>query len=180
MASGMVFKRYGKALFELCGGTKSEEVGTQLGAFASAMEQTPELREAMASPSIQPEQRRAAVDGVLTLLKVKGVARNFVLYLLERNRINALSGILGEFERRVDEAHGRVRAEIRSATPMDAATTQRVEAALKSATGAKEVILETHVDASLIGGTVTRVGNKVLDNSIRHQIDSIRDHLLVR
>ena len=72
------------------------------------------------------------------------------------------------------------RAEGGSATALDAAAIKRIEAALKSATGANEVILQSHVDETLIGGTVTRVGNKVLDNSIRHQIESIRDHLLVR
>ncbi len=180
MASGMVFKRYGKALFELCEGQKPEDVGSQLTAFADAMEKTSELREAIDSPSVDPAQRRAAIEGVLTLLKVDGIARTFVLYLLEPSRIHSLRGILGEFERRVDEANGRVRADVCSATPLDAGAIKRIEAALKSATGANEVILQSHVDESLIGGTVTRVGNKVLDNSIRHQIDSIRDHLLVR
>ena len=180
MASGMVFKRYGKALFELCEGKKPEDVGAQLSGFATAMEEATELREAIDSPSVAPEQRRAAIDAVLKLLKIDGVASTFVLYLLERGRIHSLRGILGEFERRVDEAHGRVRAEVCSATALDAAAIKRIEAALKSATGANEVILQSHVDETLIGGTVTRVGNKVLDNSIRHQIESIRDHLLVR
>jgi F-type H+-transporting ATPase subunit delta len=176
----MVFRRYGKALFELCDEQNVEEIGAQLGAFASAMEKTPELKEAIDSPSVQPEQRRAAIEAVLKLLKIQDLARTFVLYLLDRGRMHSLSGILGEFEQRVDAAHGRIRAEVRSATPLDTATIQRMEAALKSATGANEVILQSHVDDSLIGGTVTRVGNKVLDNSIRHQIESIRDHLLVR
>jgi F-type H+-transporting ATPase subunit delta len=70
-----------------------------------------------------------------------------------------------------------VRAHVTSAQPLGAAELERVRQSLAKRTG-KQVILEASVDPALIGGLVARVGDLVLDGSVRTQLGTLRDKLL--
>ena len=76
-----------------------------------------------------------------------------------------------------DEKAGRVRAQVTSAQPLSPAEINRVRDSLARRTG-KHVVLEAAVDPTLIGGIVARVGDLVLDGSIRTQLGSLREKLL--
>ncbi|HLT35576.1 MAG TPA: F0F1 ATP synthase subunit delta, partial [Enhygromyxa sp.] len=78
-----------------------------------------------------------------------------------------------------DEAAGRIRATVKSATALDPAAQTRIKSALESATG-KQVLLETAVDPELIGGLVAHVGSFTLDRSVRTSLDKLRSSLHAR
>ena len=77
----------------------------------------------------------------------------------------------------MDEQDKRLRAEVRSAVPLEAADLTRIQASLERITG-KTVSLDTRVAPELLGGVQVQIGNQVLDASIRSQLDSIKDRLL--
>jgi F-type H+-transporting ATPase subunit delta len=103
--------------------------------------------------------------------------QRFVLLLLERRRIVLLPSIARAYRDMADAHLGRVRAQITSAEPLAAAALDRVRRSLEQRTG-KQVIVETAVDPDLIGGLVARVGDLVLDGSVRTQLSDLRAKLL--
>jgi F-type H+-transporting ATPase subunit delta len=103
--------------------------------------------------------------------------QRFVLLLLERRRISALPAIARAYLELADAHTGRVRALVTSAQPLSPAEADRVRRSLEQRTG-KKVIMETAVDPALIGGVVARVGDLVLDGSVRTQIAALKQRLL--
>ena len=179
MVPGGLTKRYSKALFDLC--TNSEERTTALTglqAFREAYEGSAELREVVRNPAFAEEEKKATVGDVLAALKLPKSVVNFIMFLLERDRLDCVAGICSDFEGRLNQDMGRVQVEITSAVELSAADRERAVKALQKLTGSKEVIVECKVDPRVLGGVITRIGNTVFDSSIRSQIDNMREHLL--
>jgi F-type H+-transporting ATPase subunit delta len=103
--------------------------------------------------------------------------QRFVLLLLDRRRITALPAIARAYRELEDQHIGRVRAQVVSAQALAAGDLDRVRQSLEKRTG-KKVLIEASVDAALIGGVVARVGDLVLDGSVRTQLASLREKLL--
>ncbi len=102
--------------------------------------------------------------------------RNFFIYLIEQRRLVAFDAIHDEFNLLADEAAGRVRAEVRSASPLRDEQRERLVDALARRTG-KEIDLTVHVDPSLIGGAIATVGGLVFDGSLRTQLSQLHSTL---
>jgi F-type H+-transporting ATPase subunit delta len=97
--------------------------------------------------------------------------------LLDRRRIVLLPAIARAYRDLTDAHVGRVRAEVTSAQELTPATLDRVRRSLEQRTG-KKVIIKSAVDPDLIGGVVARVGDLVLDGSVRTQLEDLRTRLL--
>ena len=117
------------------------------------------------------------LEEIARRLAVSRVLRNFLLLLLERGRIAALPGIVREFRALADQQAGRIRVQVTCARPLDPGVELRLKSALEKRSG-KQVVLEKHEDASLIGGIVTQVGDLVYDGSVRTQLATLRHELL--
>jgi F-type H+-transporting ATPase subunit delta len=176
--SGSVARRYARALFSI-GVDRGdfEQLGEQLAAMSSLWTQAPELRQALENPVFKMSEKRALLERLLPRLAPSREVQKFVLLLLERGRIPALPGIARAYIELADAHTGRVRALVTSAAPLGPAETDRVRRSLEQRTG-KKVILETVVDAALIGGLVARVGDLVLDGSVSTQLATLRQRLL--
>jgi len=103
--------------------------------------------------------------------------QRFVLLLLDRSRIVLLPAIARAYQAMADDHVGRVRAQVTSAEPLTQVALDRVRRSLEQRTG-KKVVMETAVDPELIGGLVARVGDLVLDGSVRTQLADLRTKLL--
>jgi F-type H+-transporting ATPase subunit delta len=103
--------------------------------------------------------------------------QRFVLLLLDRRRIVLLPAIARAYRDLTDAHVGRVRAEVISAEALTPATVDRVRRSLEQRTG-KKVIINSKVDPGLIGGVVARVGDLVLDGSVRTQLEDLRARLV--
>lgn len=178
MIANKLTKRYTRALFELATAEKVQErVGRDLAALRGAIEKSEELAQALASPSVSLDAKKGVVDALLKKVLRHQLSHNFAMVLVDKGRIQALPEISRAYDDALDRAMGRVHAEIRSATELPATDVDRIKNLLKTALGASEVVVHTEVDPSLIGGVVTRVGNVVVDGSIRHRIDVMREQL---
>jgi F-type H+-transporting ATPase subunit delta len=96
--------------------------------------------------------------------------------LLDRGRIDAARAINQIYEQLLDEEHGIKRAEVVAATGLDEEAVSSLKGTLKKLVG-QEVQLEVKEDPSLIGGVVARVGDLVLDGSVKSQLESLKDSL---
>jgi F-type H+-transporting ATPase subunit delta len=100
----------------------------------------------------------------------------FLMLLFEKGRIPFLVSINDFFQKLADELKGVARASLVSATELSAETIEKIRAALSKRTG-KEVILEVEQDSGLIGGIVTKIGDLVLDGSIKTQLLNMKESL---
>ena len=177
--SSSVARRYADALVELASEKKVlDTVVSDLGTFGSVLTSSSELESALSNPGFSPEERQSALGVVLEQSKADRITRNFLFLLIDNGRMAAFSDIHRAFEERVDEHLGRVRATVTSATPLESGMLGEIENQVKHLTGKDTVVLTAEVDPALIGGIVTRVGDLVLDGSIRTQLSTIRNQLL--
>jgi F-type H+-transporting ATPase subunit delta len=102
--------------------------------------------------------------------------RNFVLLLTRRRRIRLLPRIYEEFGQLANEYRGIVVAEVTSAVPLDDADKAVIIRQLSELTG-RRAILRTQVDPSILGGLIVRIGDKLIDGSLRTRLERLRETL---
>jgi len=149
----------------------------EVGRFAAAVEQVPELEEYLVGPLVPSERKREVAVAVLESQGASERCRRFVLLLLERHRVVLVPLIAEEFSAVVRDRLGIVDAEVTSAMPMDDAMQERTRAALMQLTG-KEVRASFNVDPSLVGGLRARIGSTIYDGSVRGRLDRLREHIV--
>lgn len=178
MAAGSVSRRYARALFSMGVDRGTfEQLGKELEAFSDLWSGSAELRQAMENPVFKVSEKRAVLQNILPRVAPTSEVQKFILLLLERRRLQGVAAISRAYRELADAHTGRVRAHVTSAQPLAAAELERVRQSLAKRTG-KQVILESSVDPALIGGLVARVGDLVLDGSVRTQLGTLRDKLL--
>lgn len=166
---------YARALFAVASEHgKLDVVREQLGRFAAALDENRDLAVFFFSPYFSPEEKkdglRRAVDGAdPTIL-------NFLETLLERHRMPAIFRIRAEFDRLWDEENQLLPVEVTSAVELDEATVRSIGERIGEQTG-QRVQLTSTVDPSILGGIVLRVGNSILDASIKNRLDQLRKHV---
>jgi F-type H+-transporting ATPase subunit delta len=175
---GSVARRYARALFGIgVDAGKFEALGREIDDFTALLEGSDELRHALENPVFAPAEKRKVLENLLPRVAPTPEVQRFVLLLLERRRIVLLPAIARAYRDMTDAHLGRVRAKVTSAEPLAGPALDRVRHALEQRTG-KQVIVETAVDPELIGGVVARVGDLVLDGSVRTQLEDLRSKLL--
>ena len=163
---------YSRSLFEVAKEhDKLDLIKEQLGQFADALEQNRELAIFFFSPYFSTEEkenglRRAIVDADPTLV-------NFLELLIEKHRMPVIFRVRRQFDVLYDREHKQLPVEVTSAVDLDANVVQALEQRIREQTG-QNVQLESTVDPDILGGIVLRVGNSILDASIRHRLEQLR------
>jgi F-type H+-transporting ATPase subunit delta len=134
----------------------------------------PSARTVFASPAVPSGQKVAAIDRLLP--NAPPLARNFLRILATRDRLDQVPGIAQALAERVNQQRGIVTAEVTTAIPLDAELERVVAQRLASYLHREpdKIMLRTHVDPSLIGGVVARVGDQVIDDSVRGRLERLR------
>ena len=175
---GSVSRRYARALFQIGVDQGTfERLGDELGELAAVYRSSGELRQTLENPVFRPADKRAILEKILPRVTPTPEVQRFVLLLLDRGRITALPAIARAYQELSDQHTGRVRAQVTSAQALAPGDLERVRRSLEKRTG-KKVLIETAVDPALIGGVVARVGDLVLDGSVRTKLATLRDKLL--
>jgi F-type H+-transporting ATPase subunit delta len=170
-------RRYAKALFSLALERREvEAVGRDLETVMGAV-RTAELRTHLTNPWIPGAGKRAAMVEVASRLGASKLVRDFVGLLATRGRLDHLEEIARAYRDLVDEAQGRVHAEVRTAVPLTESERRGLADRLARSLGGKQVILDEVLDPGLLGGFVAQVGSSVLDGSLDGQLARIRERL---
>jgi F-type H+-transporting ATPase subunit delta len=167
---------YAEAIFTIANAEGNlDSVEAEMYAVARAIEASPELTDALADPRL-PNERKEAVLADLLEGKASGLTSSFVQFVARLGRARDIPAVADAFVARSAESRNRAVAEVRAAVPLDAETLRRLEEALGRATG-KTVEVKLVVDPSVVGGVVATVGDTVIDGSIRHRLESLRQTL---
>jgi F-type H+-transporting ATPase subunit delta len=173
-----VARRYAKAVFSLAQEQNAiDQITSEVRQVGDVVNGSPDLRAALSNPTVAPPVRKAIMTEILSRMGVSGTVRNAVLLITDHGRAASLPHIADALAQLADERAGRLRAEVTSAAALTEAQYQRVAAALERITGRK-ISLARNVDPTLIGGVVTRIGDKVYDGSVKSRIAELRASLL--
>ena len=167
---------YAGALFEVARaeGTLGE-VEDELFRFSQTLAGSDELRDALTDARIPAARRQQIVEDLLGG-RASAVTTSLVSMVVGTGRTRDLPAIIRQLvERSAAEANKAV-AEVRSAVDLTKDQRQRLVEALNAATG-KQVALKVIVDPSVMGGIVAQVGDTVIDGSVRHRLEQLKQAL---
>ncbi len=163
---------YGDALFEVAKEAgKLDEVRDELGQFADALDSDRELQIFFFSPYFSSQEKREGIAKTVSGGTEELV--NFLELLAEKHRMPAISHIRRRFDERWAEENRRLDVRLTSAVELDSDVVEHVGAEVERQTD-RRIDLETDVDPEILGGLVLRVGNMVLDASIRNKLERLR------
>jgi F-type H+-transporting ATPase subunit delta len=166
---------YGRSLFQVAREQgKLDELREQLGQFADALDQHRELAVFFFSPYFSSQEKRDALDTLLD--GADAIFLNFLALLIENHRMPVIFRIRQEYERLWDEENKMLPVQITSAIALDDATTESLGKTIGERAGRK-VALASRVDPDILGGIIIRVGNSILDASIRNRLEQLRRHV---
>jgi len=172
-----IARRYAKALLLIGkedGQTETyrEELATVAGLFSSEKE----LEQAIYNPLYPVEQRQKVLKKIIAKIKLSQVMSSFLNLLFTKRRIIYLNNINEFYQKLADQFKGVERASLLSAIELSSETVDKIRKSLEKMTG-KEIVLKKELDPSLIGGVITKIGDLVLDGSIKTQLLNMRESL---
>jgi ATP synthase F1 delta subunit len=163
---------YARALFEVAKERDIlDEIHDDLGAFTKALDENRELAVFFFSPYFSSEEKKNGLARAVT--GADPIFMNFLETLLERHRMPVIFRMRARFEQLWDEEKKLLPVEITSSVQLDKAIVQSIGERIGEQTGQK-VELSSKVDPEILGGLVVRVGNFVLDASIRNRLNQLR------
>jgi F-type H+-transporting ATPase subunit delta len=171
-----IARNYAETLFQL--GEQSgnvERYAELMDAVAAAVEQTPRVQAMLMSPRVPKSEKARLLGGAL-----KDTPREFVLFLqalVKRGRQQLLRAIATEYLTLLDRKLDRIRAGVTLARTPDEKLKRAIQEDLSRQLG-KQVIPAFTVDPEILGGTIVRVGERVLDGSLRRRMTKLRRQLL--
>jgi F-type H+-transporting ATPase subunit delta len=152
-----------------------DDVEDELFRFARIVEGNDELRMALASPGLSAERRAAIVDELLEG-RAHTLTRAIASFVVGAGRGHDLPAIILRFTELAAETRQHELAEVRSATPLDDAQLARLADVLSRATG-KRVEVKVVVDPAVMGGLVATIGDTVIDGTVRHRLEKLKEQM---
>ena len=177
--SNAAARKYARALFAL-----SEERGDKelngnaeaLGGLVDALNSSSALAGVMASPLFSVEEKRGVVLKLLEKVGAGADLRNFCLLLADKGRLPSLRDIAAAYASMLDKKAGTLRGRMTTAVPLPADKQSGIKAHLEKISG-KRIILDFNVDQDILGGLILKVEDRVLDGSLKAQINILKDQI---
>lgn len=172
----LVSTTYAQALFEVALELDNlDQIRDELGFINETFKTHPEFYEVFRTPKINKEERKDIITNVFGD-KVSKEVMNFMKILIDKRRGTAVSGIYSEYVTMVDEKKGVVKAVVESAIELTSEEQIALTEKLAKVTQ-REVRLTCVVKPEVIGGLIVRIGDKVIDGSVKSRLDIMKDNL---
>ncbi len=166
---------YATALFEVARAEGAlPVVEEELFKLSDVLAQSDELRSTLTDPSIPSEKRQEIVQSLLTMGKATPITTGLVSFVVGAGHARELPAIINSLVERAASSRQHSVAEVRSAVPLDEDQRKRLAKALSKNLG-KDVEVKVHVDPSVLGGISARVGDVVIDGTVRHRLDQLKE-----
>lgn len=177
MRHTILARRYAKALFSLGKEQgKTSDYSEMLAAIASLYDGESGVGDALNNPLYPLDVRQKVMAKIAESVQADAIMTSFLNLLIEKKRADILPDIAIELQMMVDKDQNISHGSIISAIELDQTLLGKIQATLEKLTGNK-VILETQVDPSIIGGIIAKVGDLVLDGSIKTQLNGLKESI---
>jgi F-type H+-transporting ATPase subunit delta len=178
MSIETVARRYATALADVVVKSgETETVKTELKAWEELIAANNDLQRAFTNPAIAHLSKERLLETLIAKTDPSRTTSNFLRILLRNSRIAEIREINDKFAAVLDERAGIVGAEITSARDLTDSERSELSSSIAQLTG-KAVKLKFIVDENIIGGVVTRVGSTVYDNSVKTQLENLKQQLV--
>jgi F-type H+-transporting ATPase subunit delta len=177
MTGSIAARRYAQALFSLqkkSGLAALDQCAGDLGALAAVAEGSFELSHLFRNPGFSPREKEAVLGQLAEKLSISPVVIQFCRLLTEKGRLEALSAIARCFGSLLDAEKGVKRGEFITAVPLDEKKQADILAALEKKSGSR-LSLEFKVNPAVLGGMLVKIGDNVLDASLKAQLSLLKD-----
>ncbi len=175
MSKAGVARRYAEAVFEI---SVEQQALDRWRADISVIAEyfgSHQLKFVLGEPNIRFERKEQIVRDLLSA-KVQPEALSFALVLTERSLVGLTPRIKEAFESLYNDYKGQIPATVTTAVSLDDATRQRIVSDLQKQTG-KRILLDERVDPSILGGAIVRVGDTLMDGSVKRRLAVLRDQI---
>ncbi len=170
-------RKYGKALLSIGKEDgKYREYAKELEEMERLLDREEDAKVVLTSPRYSRDVQKKVLDSIVKKLRFSDVIKNFLSLLVEKRRLRFLPEINLIYRKLLDEFLNIERAKVISAIPLPEESIGKIRETLEKMTG-KSIIVEVEEDAAIIGGIVAKVGDLVLDGSVRTQLMSLKDTL---
>jgi F-type H+-transporting ATPase subunit delta len=172
--------RYASAFLEVVTAAKLDTgaIAGQLNDFLATWTESAELRAFFVNPVIPAAQKVEILDKLNAKLGLKKELRNLLAVLIDNGRIDAVGEVAAAYERMLQERLGICQAEVVTARALSAEEREALLAGVGKLAGGR-VEANFKQDASILGGTVVRIGSTVYDGSVRGRLERLKEQLTV-
>lgn len=177
MLETVIARRYAKALLSVVledGGPGPAR--ERLEALGDAVRRDAEFREFLANPMVPPEDKDAVLDAALDLLEASEAERSFARVVCRAHRAGLLPEIVDEFARLANEVESILIVGVETARPLTPEVETRLRDLVAERTG-KDVRLNVEVNPTVLGGMAVRVGNRLIDGTLRGRVAQMKRSL---
>jgi F-type H+-transporting ATPase subunit delta len=163
---------YARSLFEVAHEQgKLDEVREQLGEFADVLSENQEMQVFFFSPYFATQEKEEGLDKVVT--DAEPILQNFLKLLIEKHRMPAVFRVRRTYDQMWQKENKLLPVEVTSAIELDEQTVKQIGDRIGEETGQK-IELSARVEPEILGGLVVRVGNSIIDSSIRSRLEQLR------
>ena len=176
MKNDILARRYAKALFVVGSEENAlDDYAETLQAFGE-LYANPEVVDGLTNRIYPADVRIKVMQEIVTSAGVSEIMANFLNLLAEKGRANILPEIISAFQSMVDEERNICQGTVISATELSSALQEKTKETLEKITG-KQVVLKAEIDPTIIGGIIAKVGDLVLDGSIKTQLEGLKESI---
>ncbi len=166
--------RYAVALFDLADEGKAlDAVAEDLMALQQALDGSEDMTRLVHSPVLDRDEQWKAMSALLDKMKANDLTKKFLGLVTANRRLFVLSGIIRAYLEELASHRGEVTADVVSAHPLTDSQVKALEDSLKKALGGK-VAIAPRVDPSILGGLIVKVGSRMIDSSLRTQLQKLK------
>ena len=177
MNNTVLAKRYAKAIFQVGKEENAlDDFSNSLSEMASLYAEVPEVVDGLTNPLYPQEVREKVMVELVGAIKSSAMISNFLNLLVQKRRANVLPEIAMVFQALVDEERNMCQGTVISASEISGDLNDKIKATLEKITG-KQVVVTNKVDPTIIGGIIAKVGDLVLDGSIKTQLKGLEESI---
>jgi len=176
MLAAEVAKRYAQGLFLLAQEKNAlDQVAAEMKDLDELLQEDDTLLDFLAAPQVRDQDKFSVLRSVFSG-KVSRMLEEFLTLVVAKRRNPYIHEIAEAFEELVLDHNGFVKSQIITAVTLSRGETDKMQEKLEAKSG-KKVMIVTKVDPSIIGGVIVILGDQIIDKSIRHQLELLRDQL---
>ncbi len=178
MSENIIAQRYANALSKTIDDNDALDGALkELKAFSEAYSTNAELRMALTNPSITAKTRKQVFEAILALDESDTLGKRTIQVLFQRRRLDIIATVAHEFQRIVDTRLKRVVGYMTCSATLSSDQEMKIQESLSRYAG-KQVQLDTQINPDILGGIVVRLGDTIIDGSLRTRLAQLKQALL--